>query len=228
MKITIIGTGVVGQTLASKLNELGHEITMVTRNPEVTKSRTEPNPMSGVSFADWYKDNKNIKLEAYTTCNVDADLIILATKGDSSVNALKEVGKNNLTGKVLLDISNPLDFSGGMPPTLFISNDDSLAELIQREFPLTKVVKSLNTMNAFLMVNPDLVPGDHNVLVSGNDADAKSLIKELLESIGWKQKNIIDLGDIRSARATEQLLPIWVQLMIVFGSPEFNFHIVRK
>jgi hypothetical protein len=129
---------------------------------------------------------------------------------------------------VLLDISNPLDFSGGMPPTLFISNDDSLAELIQREFPLTKVVKSLNTMNAFLMVNPDLVPGDHNVLVSGNDADAKSLIKELLESIGWKQKNIIDLGDIRSARATEQLLPIWVQLMIVFGSPEFNFHIVRK
>jgi predicted dinucleotide-binding enzyme len=133
----------------------------------------------------------------------------------------------NLDGKVLIDISNPLDFSKGFPPTLTVVNTDSLAENIQREFPNLHVVKTLNTMNCNLMVNPSLIPGDHNVFISGNDAHAKDVAKGILQSFGWQDKNIIDLGDITTARGTEQILPIWVRLMKTLDTPMFNFNIVR-
>jgi 8-hydroxy-5-deazaflavin:NADPH oxidoreductase len=143
-----------------------------------------------------------------------------------SVEALNNAGKENLKGKVLLDVANPLDFSKGMPPFLNPGNTDSLAELLQRSFPDLKVVKTLNTMNALLMVNPSLVPGDHNVFVSGNDPAAKLSAISLLKSFGWKESNILDLGDLTTARGTEQLLPIWLRLWGKSQSPMFNFHIV--
>ncbi|NTU64818.1 MAG: NADP oxidoreductase, partial [Chloroflexi bacterium] len=132
----------------------------------------------------------------------------------------------NLNGKTLIDISNPLDFSKGMPPTLFVKDSDSLAEQIQRAFPKVNVVKTLNTMTASVMVNPgQLAGGDHTVFVSGNDAGAKAQVAELLKGFGWR--DIIDVGDITTARGTEMLLPIWIRLMGALQTPFFNFKIVK-
>lgn len=227
MKITILGTGVVGQTIAGRLTELNHEVTMGTRNPHETVQRTEPNQMTGQSFSDWHKENPKTKLATFKEASSGADLIINATSGSATMNVLKAVGFNNLAGKTLLDISNPLDFSNGMPPTLFVCNTESLAEQIQNAFPETKVVKSLNTMNAEIMMHPIKVVGDHNVFVSGNDEGAKETVKDLLYTVGWKHINIIDLGDISSARGTEMLLPVWLRLWNNLGHANFNFHIQK-
>jgi predicted dinucleotide-binding enzyme len=112
-----------------------------------------------------------------------------------------------------------------MPPTLSVCNSDSLGEEIQRAVPDAKVVKTLNTMNAAVMVNPSAVPGDHDVFVCGNDGDAKAKVSDLLRSFGWR--TIVDLGGISSARGAEMLLPIWLQLMGAFKTPTFNFHVAR-
>jgi len=139
---------------------------------------------------------------------------------------LRLAGEDNLNGKIIIDIANPLDFSQGMPPTLSVSNTDSLGEQIQRRFPEAKVVKTLNTMNAYLMVDPSqLAAADHTLFVSGDDAGAKAIVTELLQSFGWT--DIIDLGDISTARGTEMLLPIWVRLFGALQKPIFNFKIVR-
>ena len=145
-----------------------------------------------------------------------------------SLEALKAAGAENLKGKILIDVSNTLDFSKGMPPTLAIVNDNSIGEEIQKHFPETKVVKSLNTLNSNLMTNPNAVGGgDHDIFMNGNDAEAKQKVKELLKSFGWKEEHIIDMGDITTARGTEQLLPIWIRLMGLFKTPMFQFKIVR-
>ncbi len=225
MKITILGTGAVGQSLAARLLELGHSVTLGTRNPEETVKRTEPNQMTGISFADWHKEHKTIALKAIPEATKDAELVINATNGHASIEILEHADKNNLEGKVLLDIANPLDFSNGMPPSLWVCNTDSLGEQIQKRFPGIKVVKSLNTMNAFIMTHPERIPGNHNVFVSGNDAHAKKLVSGLLESMGWKKEQIIDLGDISTSRGTEMLLPIWLRLWNALGHANFNFHI---
>ncbi len=227
MKINVLGTGVVGQTIATKMLELGHEVSMGTRNAQQTKSRADKNHMSNQSFSDWHADHSKVNLQDYENLPTNCDLYINATSGGSSLDALNALGKDNLRSKIILDIANPLDFSKGMPPSLSVCNTDSLAEQIQRSFPDSKVVKSLNTMNCFLMMNPLLVKGDHSVFISGNDTSAKNTVKILLESIGWSSKNIIDLGDITTARATEMLLPIWLRLWGALGSAEFNFHIQK-
>ena len=228
MKISILGTGMVGQSVATKMNALGHKVTMGTRNPEETLKNEKANAMTGVIFSDWHKENPNVKLERFSDVARNADLLINATSGLASLQALNLVGKNNLDGKILIDIANPLDFSQGMPPSLNPVNTDSLGEQIQKTFPETKVVKTLNTMSTFIMMNPEIVPGDHSVFVSGNNIDAKREVIKLLKSIGWKTKNIIDLGDISTARGMEMMLPIWLSLYSALGHANFNFHIQQK
>ena len=125
----------------------------------------------------------------------------------------------------MIDISNPLDFSQGFPPSLFVSNTESLGEQIQNRYPTLKVVKTLNTMSNPVMVNPKLIAGDHSVFVSGNDGAAKATVINLLNSFGWEEKNIIDLGDITTARGTEMILPLWVRLYGKLQTPFFNFHV---
>jgi len=225
MKLAVFGTGIVGQVVANRLAGLGHSVTIGTRDVAKTLARTDKDGYGNPPFAEWYKQNKNsIKLGSYKEAGTSAEIIFNCTLGQGSVEALKHV--DNIKGKIIVDISNPLDFSKGMPPSLSPGNTDSLGELIQRTFPEAKVVKTLNTMNCFLMVNPAALPGDHNVFVSGNDIDAKSKAKEILSSFGWKDTNIIDLGDITTARGTEQLLPIWIRLYTVLHNPMFNFKIV--
>ncbi len=226
MKVAVFGTGVVGQTLAEKLASLGHQVMIGTRNTTDTLARTQPDNYGRPPFKDWQAKNPQIKLGTFKEAAEWGEFFVNALNGSGTLPALEQAGKENLAGKVMLDISNPLDFSKGFPPSLFVSNTDSLGEQIQRAYPELRVVKSLNTMNCFIMVNPNLLAEDHTVFVSGNDASAKEAVKDVLKSFGWKEKNIIDMGDISTARGTEQLLPIWVRLYGALQNPMFNFKVV--
>jgi predicted dinucleotide-binding enzyme len=215
----------VGQAIAARLVGLGHDVMVGTRDVAETLARTAPDPMGNPPFSVWHKQNAQVKLGTFAEAAVHSELVFNCTSGGASADVLKLAGEA-LNGKVLIDIANPLDFSRGMPPTLSVANTDSLGEQLQRAFPQVKVVKTLNTMNAYLMVNPgQLAGGDHTVFVSGNDAAAKATVSELLKSFGWR--DIIDLGDISTARGTEMLLPIWLRLFGALQKPMFNFKIVR-
>jgi predicted dinucleotide-binding enzyme len=215
MKIGILGTGMVGNAIGSKLIQTGHQVTM--------GSRTRNNEKA----AAWVQANgSNASQGTFADAAKAGEVIFNCTGGMVSLDALKAAGAANLEGKVLIDVSNALDFSKGMPPTLSVCNDDSIAEQIQRAFPGAKVVKSLNTMNCNIMVNPSLVPGDNDVFISGNDEDAKEQVKTILmKDFGWK--SVIDLGDITSARGVEMLMPLWLRLWGVLKTPNFNYKIVR-
>ena len=224
MKIGILGTGWVGQTISSTLSEIGHDVMLGTRDVNRTRAKVESD---GYPFRDWLEAHSATQLGTFAQSAQFGEVILNATTGSASIAVLESAGEANLNGKILIDISNPLDFSKGMPPSLFISNTDSLGEQIQARFPLVKVVKTLNTLTAPLMVNPSaLADGDHHLFVSGNDADAKNAVIDYLKTwFGWK--HIIDLGDITTARGTEMMLPVWIRLWGVLGSPMFNFKIVR-
>jgi 8-hydroxy-5-deazaflavin:NADPH oxidoreductase len=226
VRFGILGTGVVGKTIAARLTGVSHEVVIGTREPEETMSRTEPDAYGNPPFSAWQEEHPEVRLGTFGQAAAHAEMVVNATAGAVSLEALEQAGEDNLNGKIVIDVANPLDFSKGMPPTLSVSNTDSLGEQIQRRFPEAKVVKTLHTMNAYLMVDPaQLAATDHTVFVSGDDAEAKATVTELLRSFGWT--DIIDLGDISTARGTEMLLPIWVQLFGALQKPIFNFKIVR-
>lgn len=226
MRFGILGTGVVGKTLAARLAGLGHDVRVGTRDVQETLSRTEPDQFGNPPFGAWQQEHPEVKLGTFGEAAAYAEMIVNATAGAASLEALDMAGGENLNGKILVDVSNPLDFSKGMPPTLSVSNTDSLGERIQRRFPEAKVVKTLQTMNAYLMVDPaQLAEADHTVFICGDDAEAKARVTELLRSFGWT--DILDLGDISAARGTEMTLPIWLRLFGALQNPVFNFKIVR-
>ena len=209
MKIGVLGTGVVGQTVGGKLVALGHDVMMGARSADNEKVLAFAGRTGGRagSFGDAIRHG---------------EIVINCTRGDGSIAAIGQ-GAQWLDGKTLLDISNPLDFSKGFPPTLSVSNTDSLGEMIQRAFPRARVVKTLNTVTAAIMVEPARLPGAHTVFVSGNDSAAKGQAMDLLRSFGWQ--SIVDLGDIATARGTEQYLPLWLRLMAALGTAEFNIEV---
>ncbi len=226
VRLGILGTGVVGKTIAAGLAGLGHEVMVGTRNPERTLSRTEPDQYGNPPFGTWQREHPEVELGTFGEAAAHGEVVVNATAGSVSLEALDMAGEENLNGKVLIDISNPLDFSKGMPPTLSVSNTDSLGEQIQRRFAEAKVVKTLHTMNAYLMVDPaQLAGGEHTVFVCGDDAEAKGAVSELLRSMSWT--DIIDLGDTSTARGTEMLMPIWLRLFGALQKPIFNFKVVR-
>ena len=171
--------------------------------------------------------HENARQGTFADAAALGELVVNCTAGAASLAALEAAGEENLSGKVLLDVANPLDFSRGMPPRLSVANTDSLGEQIQRRFPEARVVKALNTINHQVMVEPHRVPGDHDVFVCGNDEAAKSEVRELLESFGWPRDTIHDLGDLTAARATEGYLPLWLRLMGRLGTADFNIRVVR-
>jgi hypothetical protein len=230
MKIAIIGTGIVGKTIASKLVELNHDVMMGTRNVSDKLASTQTDNYGNPPFGEWIKTNSKVKLGSFAEAAAFGELVVNATNGSNSLTALILAGTKNLAGKVLIDIANPLDFSNGMPPSLLpgLNNTNSLAEEIQKTFPDAMVIKTLNTMWCGLMVNPNLVGnGDHINFISGNNSEAKNKVIKLLNQFGWLDKNIIDIGDITGARATESLLPIWLKVMGVTKNGAFNFRLVR-
>lgn len=226
MKIGILGTGSVGQALAGRLAGLGNEVVIGTRDVAASLARTEPDGWGNPAIGGWAKNNPTVRLVTFAEAAAFSDgIIIHAMNGYAAIDSLRMAGEANLNGKILLDITNPLDFSKGFPPSLFVSNTDSLGEQIQAAFPAVKVVKSLNTMSNPVMINPKAIAGDHSVFMSGNDAEAKATVAGLLKSFGWEERNIIDLGDISTARGTEQILPIWVRLYGKLQTPMFNFYV---
>ena len=216
MKIAVLGTGNVGDTIGSKLIELGHTVMMGSRTSDNEK---------GKAFVA--KHTGKASLGTFADATAFGELIFNCTAGVGSLEALKIAGEKNLSGKIMIDISNPLDFSKGMPPTLSVVNTTSLGEEIQKSFPQTKVVKALNTMWCGLMVNPAMINGgDHSTFISGNDTDAKEKVKEILKSFGWAEKNILDLGDITKARGAEMYLPLWLSIYGATNNGAFNIKIV--
>jgi predicted dinucleotide-binding enzyme len=227
MRIAVLGTGVVGRTLAARLDGLGHDVVIGTRDPAATMARTEPGGFGTVPYPQWQAEHPGIRLLSFAEAAAFAELLFNATSGAAAMAALVAAGEPALAGKVLVDVSNPLDYSRGMPPTLDPVNTDSLGEQLQRAFPATRVVKALNTMNCQVMVDPGRVPGEHTVFVCGNDGAAKAAVTELIASFGWPPGSVLDVGDISAARGTEMLLPLWLRLMGSFGHADFNFHISR-
>ena len=226
MNIGILGTGMVGRAHAAKLAALGHDVVIGTRDAAKTLAVDQPDAMGNPPFKAWQDENPKVKIGAFAEAAANGEIVIIAIHGAAAIETLKPL-EAALDGKILIDITNPLDFSKGMPPSLFVSNMDSLGEQIQRALPKAKVVKTLNTMNAMLQVDARrLAGGDHHLFVSGNDAPAKARVIALFkEWYGWE--NTIDLGDITTARGAEMILPIWVRLWGVLQTPFFNFKIVK-
>ena len=218
MKIAVVGTGMVGRSLAGRLAGLGHDVVMGTRDPAVTRER-------GDETAAWVAAHPEVELAPFASCAQEAEIVLNASGGLVALEVLTQVGAVNLAGKVLIDISNPLDFSAGFPPTLSVKDTDSLGEQIQRAFPDARVVKTLNTLNADLMTHPETLGESTSVFVSGEDASAKHIVIELLRSFG--HTDVIDLGGIETARGPEMYLPLWLRAMGALGTAAFNIKIVR-
>jgi len=215
MRFGVLGTGVVGQTLGGKLVSLGHEVKMGARQAgnEVAMAWAEANGASASegSFADAAEHGETV---------------INATAGAASLEALAAAGAENLSGKLLIDVANPLDFSGGLPPGLTVGNTDSLGEQIQRAYPEARVVKTLNTMASDLMVEPSLVPGSHTVFVAGDDTAAKGQVAELLQAFGWPADDILDLGSLQAARGTEAYVTLWLRFWASTGTRMLNVKVI--
>ncbi|HTM21612.1 MAG TPA: NAD(P)-binding domain-containing protein [Kofleriaceae bacterium] len=214
MKIGVLGTGMVGNTIASKLVERGHDVMMGSRSAGNEKAVT------------WAHGGGRRSAGSFADAAGHGEMLWNCTSGSGSIEALRQAGADRHAGKILVDLANPLDFSRGMPPSLSVCNTDSLGEQIQREFPRTRVVKTLNTVNHQVMVDPQRVPGgDHSVFVCGNDAEAKAEVNVLLREFGWR--DIVDLGDITGARGTEAYLLLWLRFWQATGTGDINIHLYR-
>jgi predicted dinucleotide-binding enzyme len=212
MKMGVLGSGMVGQAISARLEELGRDVMIGTRDPD--------------KLSEWHTSHKDVKIGSFAETAGHGEIIFNATNGAASLDVLNMAGESNLNGKVLVDISEPLDFSKGMPPSLFVSNTDSLGEQIQRAFPQVKVVKTLNTITANVMVYPQHVAsGDHHVFLSGSDAQAKEQVVDILKSFGWI--HILDLGDLSTARGTEMYIAIWLRMWGALGTGIFNIKIMK-
>ncbi|MPZ88267.1 MAG: NADP oxidoreductase [Nitriliruptorales bacterium] len=216
MRFGVLGTGMVGHTIATKLISLGHEVTMGSRRAGNDKA------------AAWAAQAGESAHEgSFAGAASFGEVVVNATAGTASLDALAAAEEKNLTGKVLIDVANPLDSSTGMPPRLTVANTDSLGERIQRQFPDARVVKALNTMNCEVMVDPSRVPGSHSVFLCGNDQSAKADVRALLETFGWPAGSILDLGDLSAARGMEMYLPLWLRIFGALGTGRFNIALVR-
>ncbi len=226
MKVAILGSATVGRTLAGKIQSLGHDVAVGTRDVSGLLARRETGPMGLEPFSDWHAQHTQIRIAEFSDATRDAEIVFNCVNGAGALAALQAAGAEHLGGKILVDVSNPLDFSRGFPPTLLVANDDSLGEQIQRRFPEARVVKTLNTVNSAVMIDPGaLAGGDHHLFVSGNDEDAKAQVTQILKDwFGWH--NVIDLGDITTARGVEMYLPLWVRLLSVIGRRPFNIKVV--
>jgi 8-hydroxy-5-deazaflavin:NADPH oxidoreductase len=215
MQIAVLGTGNVGRALAGRLPELGHTVTVGTRDPGATRAKEE--------YGGWAAEHPDVGLATFAEAVVGAAVVINATSGDVTLDVLGQAG--DLDGKIVIDVSNGLDFAGGFPPRITFPQDDSMAEQIQRAFPGALVVKSLNTMTAAVMVHPEQLPDPGTVFLSGDDPQAKETVARLLRELG--HADIVDLGDVTTARGVEWLMPAWLRVMGAVGTPVFNWKVVR-
>jgi hypothetical protein len=196
MRYGVLGTGDVGQAIGRGLVTLGHDVMMGSRDPQNAKARSWADalgPKASVgSFADAAKFG---------------EVVVLATLGVANAEVIKLAGPGNMFGKIVVDTTNPLDFSQGMPPRLAISGEDSGGEEVQRLIPGAKVVKCFNTVGNALMFRPDLAGGPPDMFIAGNSDEAKAAVARLLSDFGW---GVVDTGGITSSRYLEAMCLVWV------------------
>jgi predicted dinucleotide-binding enzyme len=226
MKIGILGTGIVGRTLAAAFAGAGHDVMIGTRDVDALLARTEPDAMGSPPFSAWHAEHQDIAVRTCSETGEHGDVWVNATLGSGSLDALTAAGGKSTDGRIVMDTSNPMDLSKGFPPSLFVSNTDSLGEQLQRALPGIRLVKVWNTMTAGLMTNPlALADGDHSVPICGDDPDAKANVTDLLRAFGWR--DVVDLGDLTNARGMEAYLLLWLSMYGVAGTPMVNTKIVR-
>jgi predicted dinucleotide-binding enzyme len=220
MNIGVLGTGMVGEAIATALTEKEHNVRMGSRSASNEKATAWVN-----------KSNNHATQGDFNDAAAFGEIVFLCLNGAHALDAVRSIDADSINGKIVIDVTNPLDFSKGMPPRLIegLSNSTSLGEEIQNTLPGARVVKVLNTITANLMVNPKLVNnGDHTLFICGNDADAKNKVKHfLVDTFEWKPENLLDLGGIIAARGTEAYVPFWVMMMQANGSPMFNVKVVK-
>jgi 8-hydroxy-5-deazaflavin:NADPH oxidoreductase len=225
MKVGILGTGIVGRSLAAGFAANGHDVMIGTRDVDALMARTEPDGMGAPPFAAWHADHGDVRVGPFAETGAHGELLVNATLGAVSIDVLRAAGAGDVDARIVIDASNPLDFSGGSA-SLFVGIDDSLAERIQREFPAARVVKAWNTMTAALMTDPSLVAGgDHSIPICGDDADARREVAALLGAFGWR--DVVDLGDLTGARAMETYVLLWLRLYTSAGTPMVNIKVVH-
>jgi predicted dinucleotide-binding enzyme len=220
----MIGGGAVGQTLGAALAALGHEVTIGIRNPtaaEIARPR-----QNAAALADWQARTGGA-VATFAEAAAASDVVFNVTQGQHSLAALEAAGARNLARKVLVDVANPLDFSRGIPPFLdpALAGPTSLGEAIQAAFPEARVVKAFDTVAAAVMVNPGLIPGEHDLFLAGDDTEAKQRVRGIAEAFGWR--SFVDLGGIAGARASGAILPLRVRLWMTGGSPLVNLRVAR-
>jgi 8-hydroxy-5-deazaflavin:NADPH oxidoreductase len=225
MRVGVLGTGMVGRALAGAIAGLGHDVMVGTRAVGAAMARTDPGRGGSPSFPEWLAGQTGVRVGTFAEAAGHGEVLFNATAGEVSLEA---AGAANLAGKILVDVANPLDFSHGMPPALTVCNTDSLAEQIQRAHPQARVVKTLNTVTASVMVAPGTVgDGEHHAFVAGDDEAARSEVTRMLrEWFGWK--HVLDLGDLTGARAAEMYLPMWLRLFGAVGTPMLNVRVVSQ
>lgn len=213
-RIGVLGTGAVGAALGTRFVEIGHDVVM--------GSRTAGNEAA----AGWAAGHEErAAAGSFADAARHGEIVVNATAGAHSLAALAVAGADNLAGKVLVDVANPI---AGFTPSVVLDpvGDDSLAEQIQRAFPDAMVVKTLNTVNSAVMVRPGLLPAPHDVFVAGDDADAKATVRSLLVELGWPDTAIRDLGGISAARGMEMYLVLWLSLAGSVGRYDINIDVV--
>lgn len=226
MNVSVAGTGIVGRTLAAGFASEGHDITIGTRDVDALMARAEVDAMGNPPFAQWKAEHPDMQVAVLADALTRGDLVVNATAGHASVEALSAGGPDALAGKIVIDTSNPIAEDSGWPPSLFVANTDSLGERLQAAFPDARFVKAWNTMTAAIMCDPSRVGGgDHTIPLCGNDPEAKAEVTSLLQTFGWR--DILDLGDIAAARAMEAYLLIWLRGMSALDSGMFNTKFVR-
>lgn len=214
MKFAVLGTGDVGQTLATALARQGHDVRIGSRTHDNTETVkwAEANGGSHGDFAE---------------AAAHGEIVLVAVSGLHSEAVLDAAGRENLDGKIIIDVTNPLDFSGGFPPRIVVPDEGSFGALLQARFPASKVVKTLNTVNNAVMTDPAAVPGHHSLFLSGDDADAKSVVGKILLGFGWRPEQLVDLGGIATARGPEQLLALWCDLAVALPGRAFNIAVAH-
>ncbi len=215
MKIAIWGTGMVGTTLGSALLDQGHEVCLGARTADHEGATAWAADMGPKACHDTFEGASRW-----------GEVTLCCVKGEHAVDAAASVPTDVLEGSILIDVSNPLDFSGGFPPRLTVCNTDSNAERLQKAHPGARVVKALNTVNCEVMVQPGALPEPTTVFVAGDDDEARARVATWLQEwFGWQ--DVLDLGDLTAARGLEAWLLLWPRIMSSLGHAHFNLRIVR-
>lgn len=213
MRVGVVGSGEVARRLAEGFCGRGHEVMIGSRDPDKAELR------------DWLSgDGRGIEAGSFEQAAAHGELIVLAVLGSAAEEAIAGAGPDNFRGKVVIDAMNPLDFSGGFPPKLSISGEDSLGERVQRALPDARVVKAFNTIGNPYFVDPSFSEGQPTMLIAGDDQEAKDTVRNVLTDFGWS--DTVDIGGIEGSRELEAICIVWVKIGGARGAWDHGFRLL--